>query len=73
MFDSYGAGFMTCWMTCFLGMIVLGLSTEAFVTLVTVKFIGFALVFFIIINVSTALIPFDLQDSFYQYGYAMPF
>jgi hypothetical protein len=71
--DPYGAGFMIWWCFTFLGMAVLGLCTEAFISLVGPQFIGFALVFFIIINVSVANLPIELQVSLFQYGYAMPF
>lgn len=70
---GYGAGFMIWWCFTFLGMSVLGLYTEAALSLVGPPFIGFALVFFIIINVSVANLPIELQVSLFQYGYAMPF
>ncbi|CBQ71557.1 conserved hypothetical protein [Sporisorium reilianum SRZ2] len=70
---SYGAGFMTWWAATFTGMCVLGLVTECAISLVGPKFIGFALVFWIIINVSVANLPIELSPSFYKYGYSMPF
>lgn len=70
---SYGAGFMTWWAATFVGMCVLGLVTECAISLVGPRFIGFALVFWIIINVSVANLPIELSPSFYQYGYSMPF
>lgn len=71
--DPYGAGFMIWWCFTFLGMAVLGLCTETFISLVGPQFIGFALVIFIIINVSVSNLPIELQVGFYEYGYAMPF
>ncbi|UZJ55983.1 hypothetical protein CBS101457_005303 [Exobasidium rhododendri] len=71
--NPYGAGFMIWWMFTFLGMSVLGLFTEAALSLVGPSFIGFALLFLIIINVSVANLPIELQVDFFQYGYAMPF
>lgn len=71
--DPYGAGFMIWWCFTFLGMSVLGLCTEIFLSLVGPQFIGFALVFFIIINVSVANVPIELQVSLFKYGYSMPF
>ena len=70
---SYGAGFMTWWCATFVGMCVLGLVTECFISLVGPRFIGFALVFWIIVNVSVANLPIELSPSFYRYGYSMPF
>ncbi|GAC71115.1 hypothetical protein PANT_1c00007 [Moesziomyces antarcticus T-34] len=70
---SYGAGFMTWWAATFVGMCVLGLVTECAISLVGPRFIGFALVFWIIINVSVANLPIELSPSFYKYGYSMPF
>ncbi|PWN31481.1 uncharacterized protein FA14DRAFT_128170 [Meira miltonrushii] len=70
---GYGAGFMIWWCFTFLGMCVLGLWTEAALSLVGPQFIGFALVFIIIINVSVANLPIELQVSLFKYGYAMPF
>lgn len=70
---GYGAGFMIWWCFTFLGMTVLGLWTEAAISLVGPQFIGFCLVFVIIINVSVANLPIELQVSLFKYGYAMPF
>lgn len=71
--NPYGAGFIIWWCFTWLGMSVLGLCTEIFLSLVGPQFIGFALVFFIIINVSVANVPIELQVSLFKYGYAMPF
>ena len=70
---SYGAGFMSWWCVTFVGMAVLGLVTEVFVSIGGPKPIGFMLLFFIIINVSVANLPIEVSPSFYKYGYAMPF
>jgi hypothetical protein len=63
--DPYGAGFMIWWCFTFLGMSVLGLCTEAFISLVGPPFIGFALVAFIILNVSVANTPPELMVRLY--------
>lgn len=70
---SYGAGFMTWWCATFIAMCVLGFVTECFISIVGPRFIGFTLVFWIIINVSVANLPIELSPSFYKYGYSMPF
>ncbi|KAN0064117.1 hypothetical protein ACQY0O_003284 [Thecaphora frezii] len=70
---SYGAGFMIWWCTTFVGMTIMGLVTETFISLVGPRFIAFLLLFFIIINVSVANFPIEISPSFYRYGYAMPF
>lgn len=70
---SYGAGFMTWWCATFTAMCVLGLVTECGISLVGPKFVGFVLVFWVVINVSVANLPIELSPSFYKYGYSMPF
>lgn len=70
---TYGGGFMTWACITYLGMVVLGLGTEAFLSLVGPPFIGFALLLWILVNVSVAALPFELQVGLYKYGYAMPF
>lgn len=60
---GYGAGFMTWWCFTFLGMCVLGLATEAVITLVGPQFVAFFLILFIIINVAVANVPIEVQVS----------
>lgn len=60
---GYGAGFMLWLCVTWLGMVVLGLGTEAFITLVGAPFIGFALLLWILVNVSVAALPLELQGE----------
>ncbi|KAJ1038730.1 hypothetical protein NDA10_002388 [Ustilago hordei] len=70
---SYGAGFMMWWAVTFMGMCVLGFVTECAMSLVGQKFVGFALVLWIILNISTVNFPIELSPCLYKYGYMMPF
>ena len=70
---SYGAGFMVYWMCTQCGIVVFFLCLESVLTLVTPKFIGIFLIFFIIANVSVSNTELSISPSFYKYGYAMPF
>ncbi|KAG8686442.1 hypothetical protein FRC08_012504 [Ceratobasidium sp. 394] len=69
---SYGGGFFLYFAYTYMGMSALGLATEAMVTILTPKFMAFFLIPLIIVNVSVATLPFDLQPWFYQYGHAFP-
>lgn len=69
----YGGGFMVTWAATFQALSLFGLVLESVVTLITPRFIGVFLIFFIVTNVSVANLPPELSPSFYKYGYAMPF
>ncbi len=74
MFDGNRArGFFAFFAFMFLGTVVLGLFIEVFLGMLGTKFIGFALVFLIIIQVSVSNFPLEALNVFYRYGYAMPF
>ncbi|WFD22443.1 hypothetical protein MEQU1_001114 [Malassezia equina] len=70
---SYGGGFMVYWLVTYCGICVFSLALESAVTILTPRFIGFFLIFFIISNVSVSNFPVETASSFYLYGYAMPF
>ncbi|CEH16028.1 Domain of unknown function DUF3533 [Ceraceosorus bombacis] len=70
---TYGAGFMVWFCFTYTGMLLLGLMTEAFLSLVGAPFIGFCLILIIIVNVAVSNLPIELQNEFFKYGYAMPF
>ncbi|KDN46618.1 hypothetical protein K437DRAFT_223533 [Tilletiaria anomala UBC 951] len=67
------AGFFAFWAAMFTGMTVFGYVTEAFLCILGPKFIVFGLMFWIILNVSSANYPLEMLNVFYRYGYAMPF
>ncbi|CAE6469862.1 unnamed protein product [Rhizoctonia solani] len=69
---TYAGGFFLYFVYTYMGMAALGLATEAMVTILTPRFMGFFLIPLIISNVSVAVLPFDLQPWFYKYGYAFP-
>ncbi|KAL1696088.1 hypothetical protein GGG16DRAFT_121399 [Schizophyllum commune] len=71
---KYGdAGFVLFWMINFVGMLCLGLSLEAMITLLTIRFMPFFMILWIITNVSVCFMPIEVLPKFYHYGYAMPF
>ncbi|KLT42363.1 hypothetical protein CC85DRAFT_285597 [Cutaneotrichosporon oleaginosum] len=70
---TYAGAFFCFWFLMFLGMASVGLATEVFITLVGPKFVSFTLIPLIIVNVSVAALPYELQPWIYRYGVAMPF
>jgi hypothetical protein len=50
-----------------------GLALDAMIILLTVKFIPFFLILWIVSNVSIASYPLDMLPGVFRYGYAMPF
>ncbi|KAJ8455022.1 hypothetical protein ONZ45_g6178 [Pleurotus djamor] len=66
-------GFLVFWMVEWFGMAALGLAVEAMLVVLTIRFIPFFLVLWIISNVSTCFYPLEALPSFYRYGYATPF
>ncbi|KJA21331.1 hypothetical protein HYPSUDRAFT_42197 [Hypholoma sublateritium FD-334 SS-4] len=67
------SGFLVFWMLNYVGMLALGLALESLITLLTVKFIPFFMLTWIITNVSVCTFPIEVLPNFYRYGYAMPF
>ncbi|WVN89462.1 uncharacterized protein L203_104685 [Cryptococcus depauperatus CBS 7841] len=70
---TYAGGFFLWWFTIFLGMGAVGLSTEAAITVLGPRFMAFFLIPLIIVNVSVASLPHELQPWVFRYGVAMPF
>ncbi|MCJ1477224.1 hypothetical protein MMC13_005895 [Lambiella insularis] len=50
-----------------------GLPMESLFTLIGIKWAGFFLNFWIVINAASSFTSFELMPTFYQYGYAFPF
>ncbi|KAL1690683.1 hypothetical protein GGG16DRAFT_55197 [Schizophyllum commune] len=69
----YGhAGFVIFWMVNYVGMLALGLALEAMITLLTVRFIPFFLLLWIISNISVAFMPIEVLPAVFRYGYGFP-
>ncbi|KAJ6560477.1 hypothetical protein B0H10DRAFT_2115024 [Mycena sp. CBHHK59/15] len=68
-----GGGFVIFWMLNWVGMLACGLALEAMITLLTVRFVPFFLIVWIISNVSVSLWPLQVLPHVYRYGYAFPF
>ncbi|TFK35230.1 hypothetical protein BDQ12DRAFT_688429 [Crucibulum laeve] len=67
------AGFVVFWMLNYAGMLSVGLALEAMLTLLTVSFIAFFMLTWIIANVAVCIFPLEVLPSIYRYGYAAPF
>jgi len=70
----FGAsGIVIYWMMAWVSMLALGLTLDAMIILLTIKFIPFFLILWIVTNVAISSYPFELLPGVFQYGYAMPF
>ncbi|KAG6909241.1 hypothetical protein DXG01_001423 [Tephrocybe rancida] len=67
------SGFLVFWMLNWIGMLSVGLALESLMTLLTVKFIPFFMIIWIIVNVSVCIFPIEVLPVFFRYGYAVPF
>ncbi|KAF9045977.1 hypothetical protein BDZ89DRAFT_1184961 [Hymenopellis radicata] len=67
------SGFLVFWMLNFLGMLSVGLALEAMLTLLTIRFVPFFMILWIISNVSVCFMPIEVLPSIFRYGYVMPF
>ncbi|TFK64264.1 hypothetical protein BDN72DRAFT_872108 [Pluteus cervinus] len=74
-FDRFfgDAGFVIFWMLNWIGMLSLGLALESMMTILTVRFIPFFMLLWIISNVSVCFLPIDILPGIFKYGYAFPF
>lgn len=70
--DVGGGQFALTWMAIWLVMHLNFLLIDPVTVLLPVKFMPFAILTWIIINVSSSLSPFDLSAGFYRVGYALP-
>ncbi|KAK0185364.1 hypothetical protein F5146DRAFT_1124883, partial [Armillaria mellea] len=73
MFWFGNAGFVIFWMLNFVGMLCVGLALEAMIMLLTIRFVPFFMILWIISNVSVCFMPIAVLPNIYRYGYAMPF
>ncbi|KAF7967864.1 hypothetical protein HWV62_32882 [Athelia sp. TMB] len=70
------AGFVIYWMMSFCAMSALGLALEVMITLLTMRFVPFFLILWIIwakANVSVSYYPIEVLPGVFRYGYASPF
>ncbi|KAF9043608.1 hypothetical protein BDZ89DRAFT_943616 [Hymenopellis radicata] len=67
------SGFLVFWMLSYVGMLAIGLALEAMFTILTIRFIPFFLITWIIVNVSVCLMPIEVLPRIYHYGYGSPF
>ncbi|SMN20082.1 similar to Saccharomyces cerevisiae YGR197C SNG1 Protein involved in resistance to nitrosoguanidine (MNNG) and 6-azauracil (6-AU) [Maudiozyma saulgeensis] len=68
-------GFVVYWMTTWMFMLACGGANENVLSLIFLycpQYLGFWLIFFIIINSSTTFFPFALASVFYRVGYMFP-
>ncbi|PBK67929.1 hypothetical protein ARMSODRAFT_1043985 [Armillaria solidipes] len=66
-------GFVIFWMVNFVGMLSVGLALEAMIILLTIQFMPFFMILWIISNVSVCFMPLAILPNVYRYGYTMPF
>jgi len=67
------SGFVVYWMLNACTMSALGLPMESLFTLIGLRWAGYFLSFWTIINVSCGFAAFDTMPTFYEYGYGFPF
>ncbi|KAJ7040032.1 hypothetical protein C8F04DRAFT_1084500 [Mycena alexandri] len=66
-------GIVLFWMLNWIGMLACGLALEAMITILTIRFVPFFLILWIISNVSISIFPLQVLPRIYRYGYAFPF
>ncbi|KAF7364308.1 DUF3533 domain-containing protein [Mycena sanguinolenta] len=66
-------GIVIFWMLNWTGMLACGLALESMITLLTIRFIPFFLILWIISNVSITEYPLQVLPHVYHYGFAWPF
>ncbi|KAJ7737932.1 hypothetical protein B0H16DRAFT_1730099 [Mycena metata] len=72
--DRFGsAGLVIFWMLNWIGMLACGLALESMITILTVRFVPFFLIIWIISNVSVSIFPLAVLPRVFRYGYPFPF
>ncbi|KAJ7073742.1 hypothetical protein C8F01DRAFT_1075468 [Mycena amicta] len=66
------SGFLIFWLITFVGMLACGLALESMLTLLTLRFIPFFLLLWIISNLAVGVFPIAVLPHVYRYGYAFP-
>ncbi|KAF2098047.1 hypothetical protein NA57DRAFT_57213 [Rhizodiscina lignyota] len=67
-----GAQFVLTWMVLWLFAHLNFLALDAFTVWLPVQFVPMALITWIVFNVTSILLPFELSPGFYHWAYAMP-
>ncbi|KAH8814522.1 hypothetical protein DL96DRAFT_1715714 [Flagelloscypha sp. PMI_526] len=67
------SGFLVFWMLNFFGMLACGLALESLLAIMTIRFLPFFLLLWIISNVSVCIFPIESLPIAFRYGYAFPF
>ena len=67
-----GTQFVLTWLTFWLFAHVNFLTLDVFTIWVPAPFVPMCLMSWIVFNVTSTLIPFELSSSFYRWGYALP-
>lgn len=67
-----GGQLVLLWMAFWLEMHVLFLVLEIATTFLQMPFLPLFVVTFIIVNVTSSVLPFELSPGFYKWGYALP-
>ncbi|KAF8208895.1 hypothetical protein K438DRAFT_1930438 [Mycena galopus ATCC 62051] len=66
-------GIVIFWMLNWLGMLACGLAIDSMLTVLTIRFVPFFLILWIISNVSVSIFPLQVLPHVYRYGFAWPF
>lgn len=67
-----GGQFMLTWMALWLFAHLNFLVLDVFTIWISPPFVPMALISWIVLNVSSILLPFELSPAFYKWGYALP-
>lgn len=67
-----GSQFVLCWMVLWLFAHLNFLVLDVFTIWISPPFVPMALITWIVLNVTSILVPFELSPGFYKWGYALP-
>jgi Protein of unknown function (DUF3533) len=70
--DVNGTQFVLSWMVMWLYMHINFLVLDAATAFIPLSFISFFVLTWAIINISSAVFPFEVSPGFYKWGYALP-
>jgi hypothetical protein len=73
-YNSVGAaGFVVFWALNYVTFLAIGLALEAFMSLLTMRWFPFSLIFWIILNITSSFLPVILMQPFYRWARVWPF
>jgi len=67
------AGFVVFWALNYITYLAVGLALESLISLLTMRWFPFALISWIILNITSSFLPIELMQPFYRWGRAFPF